>query len=300
LPGGTITHNFKHTLGCARTEQPLKDYLCQRHSWDAETLDTIDWEAHRRALNRHHKHRTTITKFIHRHLPVGKRCHKYYDKKYPLECCSCNAPEETMEHLFTCPATTRKQWRKDFLKTMRTTMQDMDTRLDLMTLLLEALHKVIHGEDTSEIPVPPELQGLADAQQAIGWDQLLKGRLSWKWNQIQQHHLGTAATKKDNGLTWATTIIDVIYKQFWILWELRNTDRHGRDAITKAQAEHRQAIRELTQLYDLKHRTAPHHQWILEPDLVTRLSWNSSYMRAWINTFRPILEGGYTDALATG
>ena len=43
LPGGTITHNFKHTLGCARTEQPLKDYLCQRHSWDEETLDTIDW-----------------------------------------------------------------------------------------------------------------------------------------------------------------------------------------------------------------------------------------------------------------
>ena len=96
------------------------------------------------------------------------------------------------------------------------------------------------------------MEEIAEAQAAIGWDQILKGRIAMGWSVRQDQYRGENATPKDNGLTWATEIISAILSQWWDLWELRNGDRHGRDRRSQQQAETRQAIRELYQLYDLK------------------------------------------------
>ncbi len=299
LPSGTVTYHLKRTLTHARTVQPLQAKLCKRNDWTADTFKLIDWEAHRRGLNRHDKHRTTLIKYLHGILPVGKLVHRY-DKKYPEECPSCNAPVETQDHLFHCMAQPRRDWKAKFIRALRDRMEDMDTDLGTMDLLLDAVYAVIHGHDTTQITVPSGLEDVAHAQALIGWNQILKGRLATQWQQRRTAYLGDRATSKDNGITWSTTIVDTIFKQWWKLWELRNEDRHGRDLQSQKQAEHRQAIREMTQLYQLKPFLPQDIQWIVGPELQTRLHWSTSVMRAWINSYKPILEKGYTDALATG
>ena len=59
------------------------------------------------------------------------------------------------------------------------------------------------------------------------------GRFAKEWNnhphtQPEQH----SKTHKN----WTTEIIDFILTQWWILWESRNQDRHGRDLATTQQA----------------------------------------------------------------
>ena len=133
------------------------------------------------------------------------------------------------------------------------------------------------------------------------FNNLPKGHLAKQWQHLQQKHLSDNATKKNNGVTWATNFIDMAYQQFFKAWFLRNGDRHGHDAKTKADADKRQAIIEMSQLYDKYDSTPTDLRWILATPLDTRIAaWSTKTMRAWINAFKPILEKGYTDALATG
>ena len=205
--------------------------------------------------------------------------------------------------MFRCPHRTRTKWRRTFIKELRKLLEKRNTSLMLTTLLVESFYAVLHEQDFNHIPIPHQLASIAFEQAEIGWDQLLKGRMTTQWQQQYEKDLGPSKiTKKQNGDSWATAIIDFVFKQVWILWnDLRNQDRHGRDRLSREQAEQRQAIYELTQVYDqYRDNIPPHLQWILEPPLETRLHWKTSMMRAWINSFKPILEEGYTDALATG
>jgi hypothetical protein len=142
---------------------------------------------------------------------------------------------------------------------------------------------------------------VADAQASIGWHQLFFGRFSSSWSQVQDDHLGTRKTKRNNGRTWLTKIIDTLFKAWWQLWDLRNSDRHGRDHRTTIQANTRQGILELTQLYESHQETAPAHlQHLFTIPLITRMQGNIATIRQWINRWKPILERSYETELETG
>ena len=53
LPEGTVNSKFKRELRLARHTNNLKDKLCTRYEWSEATFNSVDWEAHRLALNRH-------------------------------------------------------------------------------------------------------------------------------------------------------------------------------------------------------------------------------------------------------
>ena len=105
---------------------------------------------------------------------------------------------------------------------MRDKLEALDTRFDMMTLLLDALHAVIHDTPLNTGPITDDLQEAYTAQEAIGWDNLLKGHLAKQLQHLQQKQLGDNATKKNNGVTWATNFIDMAYQQFFKAWFLRN------------------------------------------------------------------------------
>ena len=67
----------------ARTGPALKACITKNEKWWHECVfDLIDWDAHGAALNHHATHRTTLVKYIHQLLPIGKQVH-CYDPKYP-------------------------------------------------------------------------------------------------------------------------------------------------------------------------------------------------------------------------
>lgn len=54
LAVGTIAYNIKQKLIMARTSEPMKQHMIDKHHWDEDTFNDVEWEAHRRATNQHH------------------------------------------------------------------------------------------------------------------------------------------------------------------------------------------------------------------------------------------------------
>jgi len=65
-PDSCIAHHCIHRQ-CESSLHPHWQSPCHE-----ETFLDIDWEAHRRGANRHHKRRTTLNKHLGNILPVGK------------------------------------------------------------------------------------------------------------------------------------------------------------------------------------------------------------------------------------
>ncbi len=289
---------MKRDLRLARTTEPLKQYLCERNGWCEDTLEMIDWEAHRLGMNRHDSHRTTLIKHMHDILPVGSTVNKWNPIYSPC-CPSCPCLVETCQHLHLCPAESRRQWRADLLKSLREKLLEWDTDLRLLDLMMEATYRVLHQQLPQGLPTQG-LEDLASSQQKIGWKEFLKGRISKRWAQCQQAYLGNRATKKKNGTTWATNVVDFFLKQWLTLWELRNNDRHGADAEARRAAEKAQAHREVTQLYALKDQLPPDLQQLFFPTLEEHLQLRTYTLRAWINEYKQVLERAYTAVINAG
>ena len=111
LPQGTITRDLKHTCAETRHLPVLTEYICKKSGWATrDVFEFIDWEAHGHALQRHGKHRTTLVKYLHNILPIGKQVH-CYNQKYPPNCPSCHADLEDIDHFWNCPAPARLRWQ---------------------------------------------------------------------------------------------------------------------------------------------------------------------------------------------
>jgi hypothetical protein len=185
---------------------------------------------------------------------------------------------------------------------VRKHLETSETPLPVIDLFLQGLHSVLHATPRTDIIVPAKLEPIAAAQQAIGWDQILSGRLALAWQSHQQQYLTQTnrLSDRNSGQSWSTNLTNVIFAQWWELWQMRNEDRHGRDKITQAQAENRQATRELHQLYEHRANLPENLQWILTPPIEEKLQWTTTMLRAWINSFRPIIEKGYSTDFETG
>jgi hypothetical protein len=86
----------------ARVQMNHKKFLCTKHIWDPTIFVDIAWEAHRRALNQLTQKKTILIKYLNGIVPVGKVVHRY-DKKYAINCPSCEEAIETQDHLLVCP-----------------------------------------------------------------------------------------------------------------------------------------------------------------------------------------------------
>ena len=299
LTRGTLTYKLKRALRMERTGPPLLKKLQEKYKWSDATAQDINWEAARLAMNRLRRHKLVLTKHINNVAPLGWLVH-IYDKKYPPNCPSCDAPEETRVHLYQCSGPRRMEWRTSFRNQLVETLTKQDTAIDLQNLLLEGIFSVIEGRDPDTIQVPETEAAVAvfNSQSKIGWPELFKGRLSKEWATRQQEFLGEFKPKK-NGNTWAISVAQELLSGWHNLWKSRNEDRHGRDRQTKAAAERAQAIRELDQLYSLKGNVEPRLDWILATPLEQRKNLRTYHIRAFINCFGPILEESFKDQLAT-
>ena len=103
--------------------------------------------------------------------------------------------------------------------------------------LLGHLDPLIHGKCLMTL----------QSQNDIGWNQLLKGRMSKEWEvNCNAHKRRTNNVNNEiNGLQWSVNIVHETWAWFLKEWLDRNKKIHGADMIAKAQKEKDRVIRKV-------------------------------------------------------
>jgi len=202
--------------------------------WSEKTLSLVNWKAHRGVLNEHDKNCKQITKHTHKQMPTAKQarqCDKLTLPDCPFEC----GEIKNQDHVLSCPHPTRKDDCKTLLRRLRAKCDEMKTDPSVKDLPLQGAERHFKGWPENERH--NKCQRILQSQNMIGWEQMLKGRMSKEWekNCDKCARINKDADKNVSGLKWTINIIDETWKWFLNEWQERNDKMHGEDKITRAQ-----------------------------------------------------------------
>ena len=296
LAGKTIHRNFKSAIRDAAHTKPILDHLVRCSGWTPDVPDKIDWDAHRLATNNPLR-RTHFVKLCHDMLPTGDLVHRYHPS-YPDWCPLCRNPEEDHKHVLRCPHQSRVDWRHSFLEKVSKECKALHTDPVLQTILQHGLRSWLGLRPFDDRGIPTHYHDLIQDQLAIGWYHVFLGRMSVQWSKMQDDHLRRSQIKIKGvtGETWTRKIASVIIASWCELWDLRNKDRHGRDAAHKKVALHDQVTREIEILYQYQHKVLQRDRTIFALDLPDQLLKPTKVLRQWINTNQKVILKSSADA----
>ena len=130
----------------------------------------------------------------------------------------------------TCPAASRSAWRETTVAAAAMIRQHRSDPV-LKQILQEGLSS-FHSEIQSinEALYPPQYHRLVQEQNAIGWDQVYRGRWSHQWSHMHCVYAhaqeGWTGQEKD-GICWVVCHGKKLMEQWLLLWSIRNKEKHG-------------------------------------------------------------------------
>ena len=290
--GRIITRDYKVSIQKNIQLLVLEKYYQNRFGWTNTVYGKIDWyifsPVYRREQNSNKK---WINKLCMRKLPVGQRLHAR-ELKHDARCCSCWHHSETDDHLLLCPK--RARHRNEIYTVIKRLGKEMDPVL--LDILMDGVQKYLTGTrqtkyivgsngkrkpsyrdrirefngDTPEQTEPDKTEHdywqLQRNQEAIGWDNLLRGKFAKDWRILngqynrkqneqrkeqREHQKEREAQERDRAGYWDPTkakqrkvqkaeqpkptkhkadVFQRVFKGITViireLWLERNTDRH--------------------------------------------------------------------------
>ena len=296
LDGKTVTAHYRTIARDARRTQAIKERIQTKFEMSDAAIQQIDWESHNMAVTRSQQSQPFIVKMIHQLLPIGTAIHRYDPVKYLITCPTCQAHDETFDHFFHCSHSSRQSWKSDMRKELLQYTDKTQTCVALQEILLTGIHSWLYQLPFPDNQFSPQWQELITSQSDIGWKQLLMGRFSNKWTELQYKHLKQQRkpiTNTNHGTIWLSSIINIIWTHCHLLWEARNKDKHGHDTEAEKQKIQEQVQRRMTVLYELKSRCFPTDQrkWF-HPTLATHVTREPKLkqQQQWLTTYEPMIR----------
>ena len=121
----------------------------------------------------------------------------------------------------------------------------------------------------------------------------MQGRFGWAWNTHKRMQPSQTTRLKGQ---WTTEVIFFIWDQWWKLWDMRNSNRHGRDLATRLQAQELQLEHKIQTFYDDYANKVPQHLgWLFDTTIETHRSRPTVATRQWLNTWKPIVENAFAE-----
>lgn len=217
--------------------------------------------------------------------------HRYDPQLHSKSCPSCHHVEETQSHFLCC--THRIAWRSSFQTALRKHSEKTDTDPLLQEMMLEGIFRWLRHRPYPSLrsAFSASYNELFQRQADIGWEQLLYGRWSVQWRELQYQYLqqnNIAITKYNHGTPWLNGHIKLIWNQLYAAWELRNKDLHGKDEHMQRQRKQAQVQKQIRVLYHLKQDcqlinqrkwfyASPAEHFAREPQLGQQESWLAAY-----------------------
>jgi hypothetical protein len=151
---------------------------------------------------------------------------------------------------------------------------------------------------------PRTFRQLIQEQNDIGWRQLFNGRISNKWQGLQNEHLRRHGIKTITltGQWWSTTAIVTIWKEFLEPWEQPNNLVHSTNKSSHDLAKRSKAIAQIKHLHTQQNKVlAAHRSCMFMGDTEAKLD---SYLEArrtnkllnWVNTWNPAIAASVKSA----
>ena len=282
LQDSSVHSHFRSRLSSQFTAPDLTSYLKQRNDWTDAILPTINWAAHSTSLHKFPiSHRPFLCKLIHRHLPLGKRLASW-SSDHPSCCPSCGYPTEDHDHFLTCPA--RLPWVEERLTKLDEQLTRAHTYPGLQIILMRQLRHILLGQPLPFPPSDPRETELYDEQSAIGWHQILYGRFSNKWSNIQSRH------KPRYSAGWQSTTICAIWTLLQELWFLRNNHLHVNSPASLDPIRDRLLHASVTELFDLQPALTALDQHLFPAPLTQTLAFPRSTLSTWLNLANPAVD----------
>jgi hypothetical protein len=182
------------------------------------------------------------------------------------------------------------------IQTVRKTMEKTSTHIHVQEIILQGIKSAARQEseqvDDEQLSFQPSgiIKDALREQNAIGWTNFYKGRMSKKWERVQHQHYQSTKPKKTDTHRWATSIIAAMWNGFLLMWEDRNDDQHGRDNIETAGKERDKLLQKVTQLYSQKERIDPEDRRIYHTPEEKCKEETNKKIKEWINLAEPLTK----------
>jgi hypothetical protein len=248
-------------------------------------IPNIDWVligAAFKSLTNAKKRR--VTKHASGHFGCGKmmKIWKFQDHS---KCPRCPEPYEDPQHILCCPApSARARWITAVTK-LKSWLTKNHTMPELTTVIIRSLHLWPNPRNN-----PPTLHsttkryGLQKAmfeQNTIGWYNFLMGRISVRWQHVQQQYFEWLK-RRNTGKAWATALLKKVWEVSWDLWDHRNEVR-----LSTLSPTNRKIIEDLNAQISVEFATGTtglghrDHHWLEKP-LAHVIGYDKDHKAQWL------------------
>lgn len=288
-----ITRDIKNEVRKASRSPELQIYMIDKFDWKDYVPDTIWWIIHGSTIRSlSGTHRQQIQKYIFGWLPTCVHL-KLQDNDLSDICPSCKTIE-THDHNYKCQCDSRivikNKWFETFDKFLA---NDRYTPPIIRQLFFNHIAHACTSRQLPPIPpLPRNIELAIKDQDAIGWKQLLSGRLAFRWGTIIADHLHyhRISEKEMTPLIWGRKIIRQCFDLIISLWQQRNTDGHLLNSQKESQLTR---ARLLTRIEALQSRNPEvsycHRDFIFKP-IEQFESYNANNLRSWLRAAEQIIS----------
>jgi len=224
LNGRNVIRHTKQVMRDAYVSPSYRKYLTTKYNWQPAAHRRIVWQIITIASNRFNaSERQIIQKFTHGWLPLQTRPQVTSTSENRL-CPSCKRIPEDMAHFLSCTHPLRKPAMQTLQSNLAKLHQKHDMDPNLHQILWQGITSLIlqHELPNPEDQYPQPYQRLFQAQQALGWIQILHGRYTHEWITMAQMH-GT------NGTLFYAKVTQFCWQYIITSWTERNRALHDRN-----------------------------------------------------------------------
>jgi len=221
IHGHHVTHHVPQKLRDAYTIDPYIEYLSKKYKWTPQTPNTIAWRVLHIAIDRFKAtEQQIIQKFIHGWLPLQTRPQVTSTSTDKL-CPSCKRIPEDMQHFLSCSHPSCKPAFQELQQQILKLHQKHNCEPTVHQILWQGITSILLQHDLTESRAQYTHQHLSlfQAQERIGWIQLLNGRYASEWITI-------ANNQGINGTIFYAKITEFCWRYVLTSWTEQNRALH--------------------------------------------------------------------------
>jgi len=297
IDGRKITSHVLHSVRSHIQGSKHRKYLQDRHNWSNAVWKSIDWRGLKSGyLSLGPLKRIKTSKSIHGWLNTGRQKSKISpDATDSHKCPRCQLPNETQEHILTCPDVRAHKKRYDLVHPMLKKIINNDL-CPVQRVFASCIKSWLESPETPSPDVsrvPDSQRELLDKalneQESIGWHLCMRGYLSRSWGKAIAANVHLE-DDNDRGDSWTRKTILQLWEFSREMWEHRNSILHDTELAASRRIRDAQINDEITKLYEAIETYDADDRGYFDLPLVLRLRKLLRSRRCWLLNARTLVN----------